>query len=194
MGAPRLLDLVSLDWAIDHMIPTVQRRGAAVIEARGASSAASAAGSVVDHVRDWFLGTPEDDWVSMSVHSDGSYGITEGLVYSFPVTCKNGDYQIVKGLEVTDFGKSRMKVTEKELLEERAVVAICSRRISGPGGAASKKPAPPGISRPESSCIGDPLDQAPPSMAGCHVLGILSLNLTAPRVGEKFLASYFDNP
>ncbi len=123
VGGTPALDLVSLDWAIDHMIPTVQRRGAAVIEARGASSAASAAGSVVDHVRDWFLGTPDDDWVSMSVHSDGSYGITEGLVYSFPVTCKNGDYQIVQGLEVTDFGKSRMKVTEKELLEEREVVA-----------------------------------------------------------------------
>ncbi|MBP6242826.1 MAG: malate dehydrogenase, partial [Chromatiaceae bacterium] len=123
VGGTPALDLVSLDWAIDHMIPTVQRRGAAVIEARGASSAASAAGSVVDHVRDWFLGTPEGDWVSMSVHSDGSYGITEGLVYSFPVTCKNGEYQIVQGLEVTDFSKTRMRVTEKELLEEREVVA-----------------------------------------------------------------------
>jgi malate dehydrogenase len=105
------------------MIPTVQRRGAAVIEARGASSAASAASSVIDHMRDWVLGTPEGDWVSMSVPSDGSYGIAEGLVYSYPVTCKNGEYEIVKGLEVSDFSKSRMKVTEKELLEEREVVA-----------------------------------------------------------------------
>jgi malate dehydrogenase len=117
------MNLVAEHWYKDVMVPTVQRRGAAVIEARGASSAASAAASVVDHVRDWFLGTPEGDWVSMGVHSDGSYGIQEGLVYSFPVTCKDGNYQIVQGLEVTDFAKERMQVTEQELLGEREVVA-----------------------------------------------------------------------
>ena len=121
-GQPAM-GLVPEDWYREVMVPTVQRRGAAVIEARGASSAASAAASVVDHVRDWVLGTPEGDWVSMGVHSDGSYGIQEGLVYSFPVTCKAGTYQIVPGLEVTDFGRERMKVTEKELQDERAVVA-----------------------------------------------------------------------
>ncbi len=121
-GQPAM-SLVPEDWYRDVMVPTVQRRGAAVIEARGASSAASAAASVVDHVRDWFLGTPEGDWVSMGVHSDGSYGIQEGLVYSFPVTCQAGNYQIVPGLEVTDFGKERMKVTEQELLGEREIVA-----------------------------------------------------------------------
>jgi len=121
-GQPAM-SLVAEHWYKDVMVPTVQRRGAAVIEARGASSAASAAAAVVDHVRDWFLGTPEGDWVSMGVHADGSYGIQEGLVYSFPVTCQDGNYQIVQGLEVTDFAQERMKVTEQELLSEREVVA-----------------------------------------------------------------------
>ena len=96
-GRPAL-ELVSRDWAIDHFVPCVQRRGAAIIAARGLSSAASAADAVVDHMRDWALGTPAGDWVSRGVPSDGSYGINEGIVYSFPVTCKSGQFEIVKGL------------------------------------------------------------------------------------------------
>ncbi|MES9856007.1 MAG: malate dehydrogenase [Sedimenticola sp.] len=115
-------DLVTRDWVIDHMIPRIQRRGAEIIEARGLSSAASAADAVVDHVRDWALGTPEGDWVSMSVHSDGSYGISEGVVFSFPVTCREGEYEIVQGLELDQLSLSRLKVSERELLEERSVV------------------------------------------------------------------------
>jgi malate dehydrogenase len=120
-GRPAL-ELVSRDWAIDHFIPCVQRRGAAIIAARGLSSAASAADAVVDHMRDWALGTPDGDWVSMGVPSDGSYGISEGLVYSFPVTCKNGQFQIVQGLEVDDFSIGRMQASEQELLEERSAI------------------------------------------------------------------------
>ena len=120
-GQPAL-ELVTRDWAIDHFIPRIQRRGAEIIEARGLSSAASAADAVVDHVRNWALGTPEDDWVSMSVASDGSYGIEEGVVFSFPVTCKNGDYEIVQGLEIDDFSRGRLRASEKELREERAVI------------------------------------------------------------------------
>ena len=101
-GRPAL-ELVSRDWAIDHFIPCVQRRGAAIIASRGLSSAASAADAVVDHMRDWVLGTVEGDWVSMAVPSDGSYGIPEGVVYSYPVTCRSGAYDIVQGLELDDF-------------------------------------------------------------------------------------------
>jgi malate dehydrogenase len=97
----------------------VQQRGAAVIKARGTSSAASAAAAALDHVHDWMLGTPPGDWVSMAVPSDGSYGIPEGVVYSYPVTCKNGDYSIVQGLAVNDFSRERMQATHRELLEER---------------------------------------------------------------------------
>ncbi|MCG7984393.1 MAG: malate dehydrogenase [Candidatus Thiodiazotropha lotti] len=120
-GQP-VFDLVSQDWAIDHFIPRIQRRGAEIIEARGLSSAASAADAVVDHVHDWALGTRDDDWVSMAVHSDGSYGIDEGVVFSFPVKCKNGDYEIVQGLELDDFSNARLKASEKELLEERKII------------------------------------------------------------------------
>ncbi len=120
-GAPAL-ELVTRDWAIDHFIPRIQRRGAEIIEARGLSSAASAADAVVDHVRDWALGTAKDDWVSMSVMSDGSYGVSEGIVFSFPVTCKAGEYEIVPGLELDELSKSRLKVSEKELLDERAII------------------------------------------------------------------------
>jgi len=116
------LDLVTRDWAVDHFIPRIQRRGAEIIEARGLSSAASAADAVVDHVRDWALGTAEDDWVSMSVKSDGSYGVSEGVVFSFPVTCKAGEYEIVQGLELDDLSMTRLKASEKELLEERAII------------------------------------------------------------------------
>ena len=115
-------ELVSRDWAIDHFIPRIQRRGAEIIEARGLSSAASAADAVVDHVHSWALGTPEGDWVSMAVPSDGSYGIEEGVVFSFPVTCNNGEYRIVQGLELDDLARSRLDRSRDELLAERSVI------------------------------------------------------------------------
>ena len=121
-GRPAL-DLVSRDWAIDHFIPCVQRRGAAIIAARGLSSAASAADAVVDHMHDWATGTKESDWVSMAVPSDGSYGISEGIVYSFPVTCSGGNYEIVQGLDLDEFSMTRLRATEKELLGEREAIA-----------------------------------------------------------------------
>lgn len=114
--------LVDNAWYENEFIPTVQQRGAAVIKARGASSAASAANAAIDHMRTWALGTAEGDWVSMGVYSDGSYGIDKGLIYSFPVTCKGGDWQIVQGLAVSDFSRGKMKATEKELQEERDAV------------------------------------------------------------------------
>jgi malate dehydrogenase len=106
-------------WLESTFIPTVQKRGAAIIEARGLSSAASAANAAIDHVRDWSLGTRDGDWVSMGVPSDGSYGIPEGVLYGYPVTCKGGKYEIVKGIEVSDFSRKRMDATLKELHEER---------------------------------------------------------------------------
>ena len=99
------------------------KRGAAIIDARGASSAASAASSALDHMRDWVRGTPEGDWTSMAVVSDGSYGIAEGVMYSFPVTCAGGDYSIVQDLPVDDFSRAKMSATETELKEEQAAVA-----------------------------------------------------------------------
>ncbi len=120
-GAPAL-SRVDGAWYRDEFIPTVQQRGAAIIKARGASSAASAASAAIDHVRDWALGTG-DDWVSMAVASDGSYGIAEGVVYSYPVRCKDGRYEIVQGLELDDFAREKMKATDDELREERAGVA-----------------------------------------------------------------------
>lgn len=113
------LSLVDQAWYADTFIPVVQQRGAAIIKARGASSAASAASAAIDHVRDWALGTPDGDWTSMAVPSDGSYGIPGGVIYGYPVTCKNGDYQIVQGLAVNEFIRARMDATLKELLEER---------------------------------------------------------------------------
>jgi malate dehydrogenase len=121
-GKPAL-SRVPQNWYRDEFIPSIQQRGAAIIKARGASSAASAASAAIDHVRDWALGTPGDDWVSMAVASDGSYGIAEGVVFSYPVRCARGDYQIVKGLAVDDFARSKLTVTEAELREERAGVA-----------------------------------------------------------------------
>lgn len=115
-------ELVSRDWAIDHFIPRIQRRGAEIIQARGLSSAASAADAIVAHVRDWALGTPEGDWASMSVASDGSYGISEGIVFSFPVTCSNGDYGIVQGLELDALARARLAESQNELLEERSII------------------------------------------------------------------------
>lgn len=115
-------DLVPVDWYRDEFIPTVQQRGAAIIKARGASSAASAASAAIDHMRDWALGTPEGDWVSMAVPSDGSYGIAEGVIYSYPCVCRGGAYEIVQGLSVDDFSREKMNATERELREERASV------------------------------------------------------------------------
>jgi malate dehydrogenase len=113
---PQINDQV---WLESTFIPTVQKRGAAIIEARGLSSAASAANAAIDHVRDWSLGTRDGDWVSMGVPSDGSYGIPEGVLYGYPVTCKGGKYEVVKGIEVSDFSRKRMDATLKELHEER---------------------------------------------------------------------------
>ena len=117
-------ELVDETWVRETFIPTVQQRGAAVIKARGASSAASAASSAIDHVRDWMLGTPSGDWVSMAVPSDGNpYGVKDGVLYSFPVTCRGGAWTIVEGLEIDAFTRERMEVSEAELFEERAGVA-----------------------------------------------------------------------
>jgi malate dehydrogenase len=110
------------DWLENDFLPTVQKRGAAVIDARGASSAASAANAAVDHVRDWVLGTPDGDWVSMGIPSDGAYGVEEGLISGFPVTCSNGSYEVVQGLELNDFSRSRLEATVKELSEERSTI------------------------------------------------------------------------
>jgi malate dehydrogenase len=117
-GKPAL-SLVEESWYREHFIPTVQQRGAAIIKARGQSSAASAASSAIDHIRDWVRGTPEGDWVSMAVPSDGSYGIPAGVIYGYPVTCAGGRYQVVQGLAVNEFSRGRMEATYKELTEER---------------------------------------------------------------------------
>jgi malate dehydrogenase len=106
-------------WLENTFIPVIQKRGAALIEARGLSSAASAANAAIDHVRNWVKGTPAGDWVSMGIPSDGSYGIPEGVIYGYPCVCRNGKYQIVKGIEVSDFSRARMMATLKELHEER---------------------------------------------------------------------------
>jgi malate dehydrogenase len=116
------IDMVDQSWYEDDFIPTVQQRGAAIINARGASSAASAANAAIAHMRSWALGTAEGDWVSMGVYSDGSYGIAEGLIYSFPCVCKDGDWEIVQGLEINDFSRAKMQATELELSEERDAV------------------------------------------------------------------------
>src|SRR5579875_2671164 len=110
------------DWLENDFIPTVQKRGAAIIEARGASSAASAANAAIDHVHDWVLGTPDGDWVSMAIPSDGSYGVAEGIISSFPVTTANSEYTIVQGLEVNDFSRAKIDASVKELAEEREAV------------------------------------------------------------------------
>jgi malate dehydrogenase len=106
-------------WLEGTFIPTVQKRGAAIIEARGLSSAASAANAAIEHIRDWVAGTRDGDWVTMGIPSDGSYGIAEGVIFGYPVTCKGGQYQIVKGVEVGEFSRGRINATLKELHEER---------------------------------------------------------------------------
>lgn len=116
------LGLVDESWLIDEFIPCVQQRGAAIIKARGASSAASAASAAINHMHDWVHSTPADDWVSMGIPADGSYGIKEGVIYSYPVRCSNGNYEIVQGLGISDFSRERMDATEAELREERAAI------------------------------------------------------------------------
>lgn len=117
------IEMVDQDWLSNDFIPTVQQRGAAIIKARGASSAASAASAAIDHIHDWALGTRGDDWVSMAVPADGSYGIDEGVIYSYPVRCAGGKYEIVQGLEINEFSQERMQATDRELREERSAVA-----------------------------------------------------------------------
>ncbi|MEX2151394.1 MAG: malate dehydrogenase [Steroidobacteraceae bacterium] len=119
VGGKPAKSLVDTGWYREEFIPAIQQRGAAVIKARGSSSAASAASAAIDHMRDWALGTPEGDWVSMAVPADGSYGIAEGVMYSYPVTCKDGRYTVVHGLAIDDFSRERMDATHRELLEER---------------------------------------------------------------------------
>ncbi len=120
-GRPAV-DLVERDWMESEFIPVVQQRGASIIKARGASSAASAASAAIDHVRTWALGSPENDWVSMAVPSDGSYGIEPGVIYSYPVVCRDGGWEIVQDLAVSEFSRRKMAATEQELREEREAV------------------------------------------------------------------------
>ena len=122
IGGKRADELVENDWIRNEFIPKVQVRGAEIIKARGLSSAASAASAAIDHMNNWELGTPENDWVSMAIPSDGSYGISEGIIYSFPVTCSNGEYQIVQGLEIDEYSNKAMQASEAELLEEKEAI------------------------------------------------------------------------
>jgi len=122
VGGKAAIELVDGAWLTEEFIPTVQQRGAAIIKARGASSAASAASAAIDHVHDWALGTGPEGWVSMAIPADGSYSIAEGIVYSHPVRCSDGNYEIVQDLEINDFSRERMQATETELREERAAI------------------------------------------------------------------------
>ena len=119
IGGKPARSLIDTQWYREQFIPLIQQRGAAIIKARGSSSAASAASAAIDHMRDWALGTSDGDWVSMAVPADGSYGIGEGVMYSYPVTCSGGRYEIVQGLSVDEFSRGRMDATHRELLEER---------------------------------------------------------------------------
>src|SRR5206468_6136994 len=110
------------DWVDSTFIPTVAKRGAAIIEARGASSAASAANAAIDHMRSWALGTPEGDWVSMAIPSDGSYGVTEGVISSFPCTTAGGEYHVVQGLGIDEYSRSKIDASVAELVDERDAV------------------------------------------------------------------------
>ena len=122
IGDKRVNTLVDHEWIKNQFIPKVQVRGAEIIKARGLSSAASAASAAIDHMNNWELGTAENDWVSMAIPSDGSYGIAEGIIYSFPVTCSNGQYEIIQGLEIDDFSREAMNASESELLEEKEAI------------------------------------------------------------------------
>ena len=120
-GKP-VMDMIEQSWYENEYIPEVAKRGAKIISARGTSSAASAANAALDHIRDWVSGTPENDWTSMAVAADGSYGIPEGIVYSFPVTCSHGDYEIVQGLDINEFSRIKMTETQTELERERDAI------------------------------------------------------------------------
>jgi len=122
VGGEPAAERVDEAWLSGEFIPTVQQRGAAIIKARGASSAASAASAAIDHMHDWWLGTPGDDWVSMAIPADGSYGIEPGVIYSYPVRCTDGAYEIVQGLDISEFSRARMDATDAELREERAAI------------------------------------------------------------------------
>ena len=122
IGGESATSLVDMSWYRESFLSKVQKRGAEIINARGASSAASAASAAIDHMRAWVFGTPDDDWTSMGIASTGDYGISEGLMFSFPVHCKNGDYEIVRGLDMNEFSQEMIQKTEKELLEERDAV------------------------------------------------------------------------
>ena len=122
IGDKKANTFVDHDWIKNEFIPKVQVRGAEIIKARGLSSAASAASAAIDHMNNWELGTAENDWVSMAIPSDGSYGIAEGIIYSFPVTCSNGQYEIVQGLEIDEFSREAMNKSESELLEEKEAI------------------------------------------------------------------------
>ena len=122
VGGTPASKLVDRKWIADEFIPVVQQRGAAIIKARGASSAASAASAAIDHMHDWALGTPKGNWVSMAIPADGSYGIAPGIVYSYPVRCRDGKYEIVQDLSISEFSRARMLATETELREERATI------------------------------------------------------------------------
>ena len=140
-----------MEWYENDFLPTVGKRGAAIIEARGASSAASAANAAVDHVHDWVNGTPDGDWVSMAVPSDGSYGVDEGLISSFPCTCEGGEWSIVQDLEVNDFAKEKIEATVNELREERD--AVTKLGSSEPQAATSRAchPRPDFVTFPSSA-------------------------------------------
>ena len=149
------------DWIENDFLPTVGKRGAAIIEARGSSSAASAANAAVDHVHDWVQGTPDDDWVSMAVPSDGSYGVEEGIISSFPCRCSGGEWEIVQGLELNDFSRSKLEATVNELVEERDAVrelGARSERSARPSGRLRLTPgaSPPSrlTTRPSDSRVG----------------------------------------
>jgi malate dehydrogenase len=122
IGGQAATELVDESWLVEEFIPTVQQRGAAIIKARGASSAASAASAAIDHMHDWVLGSGAEGWVSMALPADGSYDIAEGVVYSYPVRCSGGNYEIVQGLDINDFSRERMQASETELREERAAI------------------------------------------------------------------------
>jgi malate dehydrogenase len=168
-------------WLRDTFIPTVAKRGAAIIEARGASSAASAASAAVDHVHTWTHGTPEGDWTSAAVVSDGSYGVPEGLISSFPVVAKDGRFEIVQGLEIDDFSRERIDASVRELTEERDAVAGLG--LISPAyavGGAGRHPAPPTRDQGEDRC-----DQARPegACAACTATGRCSRPASARAPG-----------
>jgi len=122
INSERAIDILDQTWIREIFIPRVQKRGAEIIQARGLSSAASAASAAIDHMKDWELGSPKDDWVSMAIPSDGSYGISEGIIFSYPVTCKDREYYIVRDLDLDEFSLKSIKASEQELLEEREAI------------------------------------------------------------------------